>query len=108
MLQDTNLIDGDTQKWKTVFDVNVLGLCIATREAVKIMRAHNVDGHIIHIGSISGHNVNYFPHMNVYAASKFAVRALTETLRVELNSVKSKIKVTVRCYRKELIVFSLG
>jgi len=80
--------------WKEIIDTNVLGLCIATREAVKDMRTNNVDGHIIHINSIGGHGVSYFPQLNVYAASKHAVTALTETLRQELNSISSKIKIT--------------
>lgn len=95
VLQDTNLIDGETKKWKAILDINILGLCIATREAVRSMRANKVDGHIIHINSVSGHIVNYFPYMNVYAASKHAVTALTETLRTELNTIDSKIKITV-------------
>lgn len=90
----TTLIEGETKLWKEVFDTNVLGLCIATREAFKDMKANNVDGHIIHINSIGGHTVFNFPKMNVYPASKFAVTALTETLRQELNSVGSKIKIT--------------
>lgn len=102
----TNLIDGDTQLWKKVLNLNVLGLCIATREAVKNMRANDVDGHIIHINSVGGHKVPNFPNMNVYPASKFAVTALTETLRQELNSIGSKIKITVsitKCYHKNYI-----
>lgn len=91
----TNLIEGDTEVWKRVFDLNVLGLCIATREAVKNMKENNVDGHIIHINSIAGHKVLNVPNFNVYPASKFAVTALTETLRQELNSIGSKIKITV-------------
>ncbi|KAF2886866.1 hypothetical protein ILUMI_19307 [Ignelater luminosus] len=91
----TNLTDGNTEFWKEVLDTNVLGLCIATREAVKDMRANNVDGHIIHINSIAGHYVPAFPNTNVYAGSKYAVTALTETLRQELNSIGSKIKITV-------------
>jgi NADP+-dependent farnesol dehydrogenase len=38
--ENTNLTtQGDTKKWKNVFDTNVMGLCIATREAVNIMKA---------------------------------------------------------------------
>jgi NADP+-dependent farnesol dehydrogenase len=38
--EKTNLTtEGDTEKWRKVFDTNVMGLCIATREAVKIMKA---------------------------------------------------------------------
>ncbi|XP_025832723.1 farnesol dehydrogenase-like isoform X2 [Agrilus planipennis] len=92
----TSLIDGDTQKWKEVFETNVFGLCIATREAVRDMRTHQTSGHIIHMNSIAGHTIPYFPgtSVNVYAAAKFAVTALTETLRRELMNCNLKIKVT--------------
>ncbi|KAJ8932482.1 hypothetical protein NQ314_014627 [Rhamnusium bicolor] len=87
-----NLTDGDTETWQNVFQLNVIGLCIATREAIKDMKANNVDGHIIHINSTAGHQT--FVGLNVYPASKFAVTALAETLRLELNSLKLKIKIT--------------
>ncbi|KAF2890678.1 hypothetical protein ILUMI_15495 [Ignelater luminosus] len=90
----TNLTDGDSQLWKEIFDTDVLGLCIATREAVKDMRENKVAGHIIHINSVGGHYIPNLPNTNVYPASKHAVTALTETLRQELNSIGSKIKVT--------------
>lgn len=47
--------------------------------------------------SFAGHKIPYpeIPLFNVYAASKFAVTALTETLRQELRFLKSKIRVTV-------------
>lgn len=89
------LIDGATEDWRRILDVNVLGLSVATREAVKNMRDNNIDGHIIHINSVVGHKI--LPHVgiNIYGPSKFAVTALTETLRQELNSIGSKIKITV-------------
>ncbi|KAF2893588.1 hypothetical protein ILUMI_12584 [Ignelater luminosus] len=92
--RDANLTEADSQLWKEVFDTNVLGLCIATREAIKHMRENNVTGHIIHINSVVGHYVPNLPHSSVYPASKHAVTALTETLRQELNSIGSKIKIT--------------
>uniref|UniRef100_A0A1Y1LM95 Dehydrogenase n=1 Tax=Photinus pyralis TaxID=7054 RepID=A0A1Y1LM95_PHOPY len=94
IMRPGGLLDGTSDGWKEIFDTNVLGLCVATREAIKIMRAHSIDGHVVHINSISGHTIEYFPNLNVYPASKFAVTALTETLRQELNSVGSKIKIT--------------
>ncbi|XP_056641915.1 farnesol dehydrogenase-like [Diorhabda sublineata] len=90
----TGLVDGDTEAWKTTINVNLLGLCIATREAIKIMRNNDINGHIIHINSFLGHKVVDIPNLDVYPASKYGVTALTETLRLELNSLKSKIKVT--------------
>ncbi|KAJ3655658.1 hypothetical protein Zmor_014779 [Zophobas morio] len=88
------LRNGDAAIWKQVLYVNVMGLCIATREAVKIMSANNIKGHIIHINSVAGHKVLNYPGMNLYTASKYAVTALTETLRHELNAIDSKIKTT--------------
>jgi len=94
LTRPTNLTEGKTELWKDVFDTNVLGLCIATREAVQNMRANKVDGHIVHINSILGHKVINTPTANVYPASKHAVTALTETLRNELNSFGDKIKIS--------------
>ncbi|KAJ8971421.1 hypothetical protein NQ317_018156 [Molorchus minor] len=88
------LTDGDTETWRAVFNVNVLGLCIVTREAVRDMKANKVDGHIIHINSWAGHQAHPCTEVNVYSASKYAVTALAETLRLELNSQKSRIKIT--------------
>ncbi|KAF2902134.1 hypothetical protein ILUMI_04042 [Ignelater luminosus] len=90
----TSLIDGNYKLWKEVFDTNVLGLCTTTREAVRDMRANNVDGHIIHINSIGGYSIPHIPYLSVYPPSKHALTALTETLRRELNSIGSKIKIS--------------
>lgn len=95
ILANTTLIDGNIEKWKKVFDTNVMGLCVCTKEAIANMKKYDVDdGHIIHINSSTGHYVPPFAGMNVYPASKFAVTALTETLRVELCHMESHIKVT--------------
>nr|QCG74692.1 farnesol dehydrogenase-like protein [Xylotrechus quadripes] len=88
------LSDGSTETWINTFKLNVIGLCIATREAIRDMKANNVDGHIVHMNSLLGHQVMNFPQLNVYPATKFAITALAETLRLELNGQKSKIKIT--------------
>jgi len=88
-----SLWKGPSKIWKDTFDVNVMGLCIGTGEAIKQMKEHNIDGHIININSVAGHKV--VPgRTNVYSASKYAVTALSETLRLELAREGSKIKVT--------------
>ncbi|CAH0557400.1 unnamed protein product [Brassicogethes aeneus] len=94
LIQGTNLIEGDVQKWKTTFDVNVLGLLICTREAVKVMKEYKIDGHIVNINSVAGHYHYYSPALNVYPATKHAVTNLTESLRKEFNANDLKIKVT--------------
>ena len=87
-----SLIDGETEPWREMLEVNVLGLCICTREAIADMRAQGDRGDIIHISSMSGHRVP--TGSGVYAATKFAVRALTEGLRQELRERGSDIRVS--------------
>nr|XP_022920427.1 farnesol dehydrogenase-like [Onthophagus taurus] len=96
LTRSTNLSEGNTYDWRKILDVNVLGLCICTREAIKSMKENEIDGQIINMNSVVGHYVPLMtePFLNVYPASKFAVTALTETLRQELRYYKSKIKVT--------------
>lgn len=91
----TTLTEGDADAWRQILNLNVIGLCIATREAVKDMRANGIEGHVVHINSVVGHTVPPFRGSNMYPASKHAVTALTESLRHELNSLNSKIKITV-------------
>ncbi|MEM9806212.1 MAG: SDR family NAD(P)-dependent oxidoreductase [Cyanobacteria bacterium P01_D01_bin.56] len=86
------LTQGKTEKWRETLDVNVIALCICTREAVKLMRQFGKDsGHVVHISSMSGHRV---PSSGMYSASKFAVRALTEGLRKELRTDGSAIRIS--------------
>ena len=98
--------DGDPKLFREIFDVNVMGLTICTQQALKLMKEAGVDdGHIIHINGVSGHKVPNVgaPILNVGPASKFAVTALTESLRQELVFLKSKIKVTVSVLKGRLI-----
>uniref|UniRef100_A0A3B5BBN0 Dehydrogenase/reductase (SDR family) member 11b n=1 Tax=Stegastes partitus TaxID=144197 RepID=A0A3B5BBN0_9TELE len=90
------LLNGKTGGWKTMLDVNVIGLSICTREAYQSMKERNVDdGHIIHINSMSGHRTTPMADIHFYSATKFAVTALTEGLRQELREAKSHIRATV-------------
>ncbi len=86
------LMSGQTEAWREMLEVNVLALSICTREAVQDMRDRGDTGHIIHISSMSGHRVPGSSGM--YAASKFAVRALTEGLRQELRAAHSGIRIS--------------
>lgn len=89
--------EGKTFDWKNTFDTNVMALCITSREAISIMKENDIHGHIININSILGHMTLPGDVWNVYPATKFAVTALTETLRKEMFEMKIKIKVSVRC-----------
>ncbi|XP_023714657.1 farnesol dehydrogenase [Cryptotermes secundus] len=90
-----SLSDGPVENWRKIFDLNVLGLSVCTKEALQSMKERGVDdGHIIHINSVAGHKDPTFVGIQMYCASKHAVTALTEGLRRELVQQKSKIRVT--------------
>ena len=69
---------------KALFDVNVFGLLRVTRAVLPVMRQQK-DGLVINIGSIVGRVT--FPFFGVYGASKFAVEALTDSLRYEVSQL---------------------
>jgi NADP-dependent 3-hydroxy acid dehydrogenase YdfG len=75
------IAETDVANWQLMFDTNVLGLLMMTREAVPHM-INAGNGHVINIGSIAGREA--YAGGAVYCASKFAVRAITEALRQEL------------------------
>ena len=67
-----------------LFDVNVIGLRRVTRAVLPDQRRHN-DGLIINISSVLGRVT--FPFFGIYGASKFAVEALTDSLRYEVSQL---------------------
>jgi NADP-dependent 3-hydroxy acid dehydrogenase YdfG len=73
-----------TEQAKAIFDTNVIGLLRVTRAVLPSMRQQH-DGLIINIGSILGRVT--FPFVGIYGASKFAVEALTDSLRYEVSQL---------------------
>lgn len=90
--RDAPLSSGATEDWREMLEVNVLGLCICTREAVADMTRRGDQGHVVHVSSMAAHRVP--PGSGVYSATKYAVRSLTEGLRQELRERDSAIRVT--------------
>ncbi|HEX4361648.1 MAG TPA: SDR family NAD(P)-dependent oxidoreductase [Pseudonocardia sp.] len=76
------LSDTDPAAWRAMFEVNVLGLLAVTKAAVPHLRAGNAPS-VVNVSSMSGRRVARF-ESGVYAATKFAVHALGESLRGEL------------------------
>ncbi|MFM8914631.1 MAG: SDR family NAD(P)-dependent oxidoreductase [Flammeovirgaceae bacterium] len=80
---------GSTEDWDAMMDINVKGLLYVSREVMPGM-IERQRGHIVNIGSIAGKEV--YPNGNVYCASKHAVDAITNGMRLDLNP--HGIKVT--------------
>ncbi|KAK2142751.1 hypothetical protein LSH36_918g00016 [Paralvinella palmiformis] len=90
-------LSGTTENWKDMTNVNIMGVAMVTREAVKDMRSRGVnDGHIININSLSGHRVSGTsgPGLNFYRMTKYAMTAMTECIRGELRKMKTKIRIS--------------
>jgi len=73
--------EGDYDDWDRMLDTNVKGLLNVTRELLPHMIARGT-GHVVNVGSTAGHQV--YPRGNVYNASKFAVKALTEGINLDV------------------------
>jgi 3-hydroxy acid dehydrogenase / malonic semialdehyde reductase len=80
--------DGRMDDWQAMMDTNVSGLLRVTRGLLPDMIAHK-KGHIVNMGSIAGFLV--YEGGSVYCASKHAVRAITKTLRLELNGLPIRV-----------------
>ena len=79
---------GDTDDWDAMMDINVKGLLYVSNAIIPKMTARQ-SGHIINIGSSAGKEV--YPKGNVYCASKHAVLAITEGMRIDLNPFGIKV-----------------
>jgi 3-hydroxy acid dehydrogenase / malonic semialdehyde reductase len=81
--------EADLQDWETMLDTNVKGLLYVSKAVVPLMKETNT-GHIINIGSTAGKEV--YEKGNVYCASKYAVNAISQAMRIDL--LRHGIKVT--------------
>ncbi len=78
----SSIQEGDMDDWEKMIDTNIKGLLYVTRAVVQGMIARK-EGHIINIGSIAAYQ--FYPNGNVYCATKAAVNALTNTMRLDLH-----------------------
>ncbi|MGZ5278835.1 MAG: SDR family NAD(P)-dependent oxidoreductase [Pseudobdellovibrionaceae bacterium] len=81
--------EGDTADWDVMIDTNVKGVLYFTRAVLPFLIAKK-SGHIVNMGSVAGRWV--YPGGAVYCATKFAVRAVSESLRMDL--LGQNIRVT--------------
>jgi 3-hydroxy acid dehydrogenase/malonic semialdehyde reductase len=74
--------DGSIEDWDAMLDINVKGLLYVSKAILPKMISKK-EGHIINIGSTAGKEV--YPKGNVYCASKYAVDAINQGMRMDLN-----------------------
>jgi NADP-dependent 3-hydroxy acid dehydrogenase YdfG len=76
------MVDGKIEDWHQMVDVNIKGLLNAIHCSLPLLK--EAKGHLLNIGSVAAHHV--FPNNGVYCATKHAVLAISESLRLELSS----------------------
>ncbi len=79
---------GNIDNWEQMIDTNVKGLLYVTRFFTPFM-VSNLSGHIVNVCSTAGHEV--YPNGNVYSATKYAVDALTKSMRLDLYKFKIRV-----------------
>lgn len=79
---------GSVDDWDAMLDINVKGLLYVSKAIIPQMTARK-GGHIIHIGSTAGKEV--YPNGNVYCASKHAVDAINQGMRMDLNKYNIRV-----------------
>jgi len=84
----SKLQEGDPDDWDRMIDTNVKGLLNVSRAVLPAMVGRGT-GHVINIGSTAGHQV--YPMGNVYNATKFAVRALTEAMNLDVAGTMVRV-----------------
>jgi len=82
------LYEGDIQDWEEMIDTNIKGLLYVSKEVLPLM-VKRKRGHIINIGSVAGHEV--YKNGNVYCATKYAVNALTQSIRLDVLDKNIKV-----------------
>ena len=80
--------EGNLEDWDAMIDINVKGLLYVSKAVLPTMLLSQ-SGHIINIGSTAGKEV--YPKGNVYCASKYAVDAINQGMRIDLNGKGIKV-----------------
>lgn len=77
------VVDSDLDRWREMFETNVIGVARATQAVIGLLRASG-RGHIVIIGSVAGKEV--YPGGAGYTGAKHAANSLARTLRWELSA----------------------
>jgi 3-hydroxy acid dehydrogenase / malonic semialdehyde reductase len=80
--------EANPDDWDTMIDTNIKGVLNVSREIIPHMIRLG-RGHIINLGSTAGHMT--YPNGNVYAATKFAIRGLSDGMNIDLSGTPLKV-----------------
>src|SRR2546421_3102761 len=80
--------EGDPEDWDRMIDTNLKGLLNVTRAVLPHMVARR-RGHVVNIGSVAGHQT--YPMGNVYNATKYGVRALSEGMNLDVAGTPIRV-----------------
>jgi len=80
--------NGSIEDWDAMLDINVKGLLYVSK-AIMPQMVNRRSGHILHIGSTAAKEV--YPNGNVYCASKHAVDAINQGMRIDLNQYNIRV-----------------
>lgn len=83
------------EDWQWVLGVNLMGVVHGIRTFVPRMIAQGTEGHVVNTASVAG--LISSPYLSVYEATKHAVVAMSESLRMELEVTGSKLGASVLC-----------
>lgn len=84
----TKVQEGDPEDWDRMIDTNLKGLLNVTRAILPHMVARG-HGHVVNLGSTAGHMT--YPMGNVYNATKFGVRALSEGMNLDVSGTAIRV-----------------
>lgn len=90
----TSMEEAGYDEWDWVLGVNVGGVINGIRSFLPLIRAHGEGGHIVNTASIGG-LLPLPPPLGIYSASKFAVRGISDSLRLALAG--TEVGVSVLC-----------
>ncbi|XP_034656404.1 LOW QUALITY PROTEIN: farnesol dehydrogenase-like [Drosophila subobscura] len=88
----------NTAAMRDTVETNVMGSVYCIREAFQSMRQRGAEGHVVIVNSVAGQHVPnlgpQLPSLNIYPASKFALRAMNEIYRQEFLRNKTRVRVS--------------
>jgi NADP-dependent 3-hydroxy acid dehydrogenase YdfG len=88
------MLEGSTASWMEMMNTNVIGVAVVSREAVAAMKRHSSYGHIVNISSLSAYRIPKFAGGGFYAATKHALRCLSDGTRTEAQLAGLPLRVT--------------